>query len=99
GSGNLTGTKALALDAKLGELAFNGGPTKTVAVLVGSPARDSGSNPTNATYDQRGANYKRSSGSGVDMGAFELQVPPVVAIVINNGAVQRSRVTEIRLVF
>ena len=66
-------------DAKLGPLQSNGGPTKTHALLAGSPAIDAG-NPaaTGATacpaVDQRGTARRDGNGDTVvrcDMGAFE----------------------------
>ncbi len=81
-NGDLVGSAASPLDPKLGPLANNGGPTQTMALLVGSPAIDAGSNalipidpstgqPT--TTDQRGSGYARIVGSSVDIGAYELQ--------------------------
>lgn len=55
----------------------NGGPTKTIALLCGSPAIDAGSNalavdPDNAlTTDQRGTGFPRIVYGTVDIGAFE----------------------------
>jgi len=65
----------------LGTLADNGGPTKTHALLEGSPAIDKG-NSFGATTDQRGlprpSNFVDivNAGDGSDIGAFELQAPP-----------------------
>jgi hypothetical protein len=67
----------------LGPLADHGGPTKTHALLPGSPALDAG-DPSivfNATeFDQRGEAYFRvvNSGGGlrVDIGAYESQGVP-----------------------
>ena len=61
------------LDAKLGPLALNGGPTATFALLFGSPAINAGlnSNAAGLTTDQRGAGYSRVVGTTVDIGAFE----------------------------
>jgi hypothetical protein len=59
----------LALD--LGELASNGGPTQTVALLAGSPAIDNGIAGCPAT-DQRG--YARVG--NCDSGAFEFDAVP-----------------------
>ncbi|RYG66641.1 hypothetical protein EON80_15040 [bacterium] len=56
----------------LGPLAENGGPTPTIALLMGSPAIDSGSSPF--ITDQRG--LPRPSGTSSDKGAFELQASP-----------------------
>ena len=61
----------------LGALANNGGPTKTMALLSGSPAIDAGPNPvatfTGNEFDQRGPGYARVFGGLVDIGAFEIQ--------------------------
>jgi CSLREA domain-containing protein len=67
----------------------NGGPTKTIALLCGSPAIDKGT-ANGLTTDQRDTGFPRviddsfipnaSGGDGVDIGAFELTVcnhPPV----------------------
>ena len=62
-------------DPKLGPLQNNGGDTKTLALLPGSPALDAGNNALAPTTDQRG--LPRASNSTVDLGAFELQVPLV----------------------
>jgi predicted outer membrane repeat protein len=61
------------VNPNLQPLRNNGGPTMTHAILGGSPAVDAGSNPDGLTFDQRGADFKRVSGNGVDIGAFEFQ--------------------------
>jgi CSLREA domain-containing protein len=67
-------------DPVLGPLADNGGPTKTHALLEGSPAIDKG-NRFGATTDQRGlprpSNFVGivNAADGSDIGAFELQAP------------------------
>lgn len=69
GTGNITG-----VDAKLGALASNGGPTQTHALLQGSPAIDAGDPNFDATatpFDQRGPGFARKIGSRIDIGAFE----------------------------
>ncbi len=65
----------------LGQLADNGGPTMTHALLAGSPAIDSGSNTLARdqnnlflVYDQRGTGFDRTINSTVDIGAFESHV-------------------------
>jgi CSLREA domain-containing protein len=63
GSGDITG-----VDAKLGPLAYNGGPTPTHALLPDSPAIDRGAGC--AQTDQRGV--PRSAGGACDLGAYEL---------------------------
>jgi CSLREA domain-containing protein len=85
GMGNLTGTAAAPLDAKLGPLAANGGPTQTRALLAGSPAIDAGSNPAGLTTDQRGPGFPRVAGKAADIGAFELPLQPL-SLVVNTTA-------------
>jgi hypothetical protein len=75
GTNNIMSTNPM-----LGALADNGGPTKTMALLTGSPAINAGPNPV-ATFignefDQRGAGYARVVGGVVDIGAFEVQPGP-----------------------
>ncbi len=59
----------VGLDPKLGPLASNGGPTKTHALLKGSPAINAGDDSIAPPTDQRGV--KRPQGSHVDIGAYE----------------------------
>lgn len=56
-------------DPLLGPLALNGGPTKTHALGVGSPAIDAGTNAGCPATDQRG--ISRPQGPSCDIGAFE----------------------------
>ena len=79
--GNFIGSPDALIDPRLGPLADNGGPTKTMALLPGSPALNTGSNPLAVdaagmplSFDQRGLGFARISGGRVDMGAYELQV-------------------------
>jgi hypothetical protein len=71
GTGNLIGTASAPIDARLGPLADNGGPTFTEALLAGSPAIDGGVSIPGLTTDQRG--FPRRHGSAPDIGAFEVQ--------------------------
>ena len=66
-------TVTLGECARLGPLRDNGGPTKTHALLDGSPAIDHGNNTVPYTVDQRGAPFARVSGAAADMGAYEVQ--------------------------
>jgi CSLREA domain-containing protein len=94
GSGGLTATNGNLVnvaDAKLGPLADNAGPTKTVALKIGSPAIDAGNgalalDPSGAplTTDQRGGSRVRVSGNGADIGAFELQAYVVNTLADDN---------------
>ena len=71
---DLTGTLATPLNPHLAALANNGGPTQTMALLLGSPAIDAGSNAlaVGQATDQRGA--VRIANGTVDIGAYEVQV-------------------------
>src|SRR5262249_5299440 len=56
-NGNRIGTPASPINPRLGPLADNGGLTQTMALLLGSPAINAGSNasiPPGVTTDQRG---------------------------------------------
>ena len=80
GTGNL-----LNVDPMLGLLADNGGPTRTHALLAGSPAINAGDpsffGPPN--FDQRGAGFPRVLIGRVDIGAFEAPavLPPQGLVV------------------
>jgi len=67
GAGNRSG-----VDPLLGPLASNGGPTPTHALLAASPALDAGTAVSAPATDQRGV--RRPQGSGIDIGAFEVEV-------------------------
>ena len=74
-NGNLIGGPTHGIiNPDVGPLANNGGPTLTEALLVGSPAINMGSNPAGLATDQRGGSFVRSSGGGVDIGEFEVQL-------------------------
>jgi hypothetical protein len=75
----LVGRPDNPIDPLLGPLADNGGPTKTHALLPGSPAIDAG-DPTSVggangvpLFDQRGAPFARIAGGRIDIGAYESQ--------------------------
>jgi hypothetical protein len=67
------------VNPRLGPLADNGGPTKTHALLAGSPAINAGDPDAVAgengvpLHDQRGEPFIRTFGNRIDIGAFELQ--------------------------
>jgi hypothetical protein len=91
-NGDRTGTTAAPLDALLGSLQNNGGPTFTQALLFGSPAIDQGAAATDPatgdpiTTDQRGMSRpvdrpkiaNASGGNGSDIGSFEVQTPSLL---------------------
>lgn len=60
-------------DAKLGLLADNGGPTRTIALQDGSCAIDAGPLGASVPSDQRGTRFARKVGAATDIGAFEFQ--------------------------
>lgn len=82
GPGDLPG-----VDPVLGSLADNGGPTRTQALLPGSPAIDAGVTTACPPIDQRGV--ARPQGAACDMGAFEA-APPLLSLpyvyVMNDGS-------------
>ena len=81
GVGDITDT-----NPKLGSLTSNGGPTRTRALLAGSPAIDavaSAACPPPAA-DQRGVT--RPQGPRCDMGAFEVVQPKTYTIGVDNAS-------------
>jgi hypothetical protein len=78
GSHNIIGTSlnplpldTLRVNPMLSPLTWNGGPTRTHALLCDSLAIGHGSNPAGLAYDQRGHGFPRLRGTRVDIGAFE----------------------------
>lgn len=61
----------LSANPLLGALANNGGPTRTHALMSGSPAINTGNNSLGLASDQRGAGHPRVVGPRADIGAFE----------------------------
>jgi hypothetical protein len=68
---DLTGTSAAPLDPGLGPLQDNGGPTRTHALLLGSPAIGAGDTSLVGSRDQRGS--VRGYTAHVDIGAFSTE--------------------------
>ena len=64
-------------DPMLLPLADNGGLTETMALAPGSPAIDTGSNLLGFVADQRGGDFVRAYGVAADIGAYEVQPPPL----------------------
>lgn len=101
-AGDKVGTIQTPIDPRLGQLADNGGPTKTHALLPGSPAINAGDPAATGDYDQRGPGFARVVGGRIDIGAYEVQTVPgpwVTDTQVNGGAAQRSRVTDITAIF
>ncbi|HEY6986072.1 MAG TPA: choice-of-anchor Q domain-containing protein, partial [Rhodanobacteraceae bacterium] len=69
----------LRIDPLLQPLAYNGGPTRTHALLVGSAALDAGNDVVGLSNDQRGVGHPRTIGSAPDIGAFELDPDAIFA--------------------
>jgi len=80
GAGNtINGTNTANIfgtDPLLGPLQDNGGPTQTMALGAGSAARNTGSNPDNLAFDQRGPGFARTVDGLTDIGAFQTQATP-----------------------
>jgi CSLREA domain-containing protein len=68
-NGNQVGTSGSPIDPKIGPLANNGGPTRTRALLAGSPAINAASSADCPAVDQRGVT--RPQGAGCDIGSYE----------------------------
>jgi hypothetical protein len=78
GWGSVNGSMSSIINPMLGPLAANGGPTQTMALLIGSPAIDgvTFNSPNSApATDQRGV--ARPQGSGYDIGAYEFMLESV----------------------
>lgn len=104
GNGNATGAfnqtgDQLSADPKLGALADNGGPTRTHALLSGSPAMDAipqGTNGCGTTFaeDQRGVDRPQGGGANgtaaCDIGPFELEPPPKLSETKRRGRDQTT---------
>jgi hypothetical protein len=96
-NGNLIGGATSGfIVAGLGELADNGGPTKTHALLFGSPAINAGDPAAIAAeesipqFDQRGEPYARVRGGRIDMGAFEFHQGPILDDYNDDGGVNAA---------
>jgi CSLREA domain-containing protein len=95
-----TNNSLSSTDPMLGPLADNGGPTKTHALLEGSPAIDKG-NRFGATTDQRGlprpSNFVGivNAADGSDIGAFELQAPDTTPPKVLNSTSPVNNATQI----
>jgi len=73
GAGGFDPTDLLNVDALLGPLQDNGGPTLTMALQCGSPAIDAGDNTDAPEWDQRGEGFPRIVNGIIDIGAYEVQ--------------------------
>jgi CSLREA domain-containing protein len=81
-NGNLVGDESSPIDPHLAPLAYNGGPTPTLAPLPGSVVTNAGDRDyvvTPGETDQRGGPYQRVAGGRIDIGAFEAQGPVTAA--------------------
>jgi predicted outer membrane repeat protein len=100
----ITEETSLSVDPMLGPLADNGGPTRTHALLAGSPAINAIPQETNGcgtdiTQDQRGVS--RPQGSACDIGAFEFggTAPPSPALSISDRTVAEGNSGTSQAVF
>jgi predicted outer membrane repeat protein len=111
-NGNQVGTAAAPIDPKLDPsgLQNNGGPTKTIALLPGSPAIDKGKNTATDALgnpiltDQRGTGFVRtidfpalanaSGGDGTDIGAFEFTPTATLDIDASVSATRYDALTD-----
>ena len=93
--GNRVGTAMTPIDPKLKALAFNGGPTQTLALQ--SDAVDAIDNGDAAglglTTDGRGAPFARVVGAKADIGAFEFQGAGTTVPLVVTTALDRNNST------
>ena len=82
--GTITG-----VDPLLGSLQDNGGPTKTHALLAGSPAINAGEFGLQSSqagipeFDQRGTGFDRVVGISIDLGAVEKQDEALQTVIVD----------------
>ncbi len=97
--GGITTHNVTNVNAMLGPLTNNGGPTLTHSLLAGSPAIDAG-NASALLTDQRGVGFNRAAdGNGdgvatVDIGAYEVQTILVVNTNDNGPGSLRQAIAE-----
>ena len=92
GGSGFVGSDLINVNAVLAPLGSYGGPTKTVALLPGSPAISAGSNALVAAgteTDQRGTGFARIVNGKVDIGDFESQG---FTIAVTGGDLQSTTV-------
>jgi hypothetical protein len=77
----------LNTNPRLGPLADNGGPTRTHALLSGSPAINAGDNAYAPPTDQCGLPRIDEQSHRIDIGAFEVRnpLPTITAITLESG--------------
>ena len=91
----------MGVEVKLGNLAYNGGSTQTLALLAGSPAIGAGDKsliPSGLVGDQRGA--PRAHGNSVDLGAFQSGQTTLIVTTLadeDNGSIDPYSGTGISL--
>jgi hypothetical protein len=71
-NGNIVGSGRNPINAMLGPLANNGGPTQAMALLAGSPAIGHADSSKAPATDERGLKRLDEAGETTDIGAFEL---------------------------
>jgi len=101
GTSGWSASDLLRQDPLLGPLQNNGGPTKTHALLPGSPAIDRAANSACLFTDQRGVQRKDGNGDGTvicDIGAFEAPTntrPTITNPIPTPGSNTRDRTPSI----
>ena len=93
--GTYTNNSNLFGTLPLGPLQLNGGPTRTHALLPGSPAIDAGNNTGAPVFDQRG--FPRIANGIVDIGTFEVQYTRVTTLADSGGGSLRQAIIEANL--
>jgi hypothetical protein len=78
---NRVGAPGTPIDPLVAPLGYYGGPTQTLALLPGSPARGAGDPAADAT-DQRG--FPRLAAAPTDIGAFQTQANPFLVTTLQD---------------
>jgi hypothetical protein len=86
--GDQVGSAAQPLDPVLAQLADNGGPTPTAALLLGSPAINTGGTADcqaapGSDHDQRGLPRKSATRFACDIGAYDTQGTPLQTLYVS----------------
>lgn len=86
----------LGVNPLLEPLANNGGPTRTHALMLGSPAINTAPATATQLNDQRGEGFAREVGGLLDIGAFELQIPEIVVTTAEDAVDSSDNLLSLR---
>ncbi|MEM1159430.1 MAG: choice-of-anchor Q domain-containing protein [Pseudomonadota bacterium] len=90
------GTEAAPIDARLGILQDNGGPTLTLLPDVSSPVINTGSNPLALLTEQRGTAFLREVEGTADIGAVEREAGSLIVTTAEDVVNPSDGLTSLR---